>query len=148
MAAAKKTATMADAFENVTMSTPEAFKEGYEKFAEGVTTIAEFQKKSMEAMMASFGAFTKGVEKITSENTAFAKAAFEESMATAKAAATSKSFQEAIEMNTKFVRESAEKNLGQANKIATLWAETTKETTEPLTAHYGELVEKVQSYRV
>lgn len=147
MAATKKTASQADAFETMTAMNPEAFKEGYEKFAEGVSAVADFNKGAMEAFMASAGAFARGVEKVTSENTAFAKAAFEETTATAKAAAASKSVQEAIDLNNDFVRASLEKNLGQVNKVADIWMKTAKETVEPLTAHYGEFVEKIQTYR-
>jgi len=147
MAATKKTTENADVFENLTTINPEAFKQGYEKFAQNASVFADFNKGAMEAFMASAGAFAKGVEKLTSENAAFAKAAFEETTSTAKAAASSKSVQEAVELNSDFVRASMEKNLGQVNKVADIWMEMTKNTTEPLTAHYSELVEKIQTYR-
>jgi len=147
MAAAKKTtATVADAFDMKAFS-PEAFKEGYEKFAEGVSSFADFQKESLDALMASAGAFAKGVEKLTAEQSAFTKAAFEETVATAKAATAAKTLQEAIELNSEFVRETVEKNLGQINKVADICAATAKDTVEPLTARYSDLVEKIQAYR-
>ena len=146
MAATKKTTTAAEAFDFKAFS-PESFKDGYEKFAEGLTAVADFQKESLNAVMASAGAFAKGVEKLTAEQTAFSKAAFEDTVANAKAAAGSKTVQEAFELNSDFVRSSLEKNLGQINKVADIWSETTKETVEPLTARYSELVEKIQAYR-
>ncbi len=146
MAATKKTASAADAFDFKGFS-PESFKDGYEKFAEGMTTFADFQKESLNAVMASAGAFAKGVEKLTAEQTAFSKAAFEETVANAKAAASSKTVQEAIELNNDFVRAAVEKNLGQINKVADIWSETTKDTVEPLTVRYSELVEKIQAFR-
>ena len=146
MAAAKKTATAADAFDMKTFS-PESFKEGYEKFAEGVSSFADFQKESLNALMASANAFAKGVEKLTAEQTTFSKAVFEDTVATAKAATSSKTLQEAIELNSDFMRTSVEKNLGQINKVADIWTTTAKDTVEPLTARYTELVEKIQSYR-
>ncbi|MEM8936212.1 MAG: phasin family protein [Pseudomonadota bacterium] len=144
MTAAKKTET--NPFEAMAFNQG-AFKEGYEKLTEGMTTMTDFQKSSMEAVMASAGAFAKGVEKIASENGAFLKAAMEESVSTAKAASSSKNIQEAMDLNTDFVQDSIEKNLSQINKVADLWVETTKETVEPLTERYSELVEKIQSYR-
>ena len=145
MAAAKKTAT-ADAFDMKAFS-PETFKEGYEKFAEGVTSFADFQKESLNALMASAGAFAKGFEKLTAENASFSKAAFEETVATAKAASAAKTLQEAIDLNSEFMRTSVEKNLGQINKVADICSGTAKETVEPLTERYSELVEKIQSFR-
>lgn len=146
MAATTKTTTAADAFDFKAFS-PESFKDGYEKFAEGLTAIADFQKDSLNATMASAGEFAKGVEKLTAEQTAFSKAAFEDTVASAKAAAASKTVQEAVELNSDFVRTSIEKNLGQINKVADIWTETTKKSVEPLTARYSELVEKIQAYR-
>ena len=145
MAAAKKT-TAADAFDMKAFG-PESFQEGYEKFAEGMSSFAEFQKESLNALMASAGAFTKGFEKLTAEGASFSKAAFEETVATAKAASAAKTLQEAIELNSDFVTSSVEKNLGQINKVADIWASTAKDTVEPLTERYSELVEKIQAYR-
>lgn len=146
MAAAKKTATAAEAFD-MTAFSPDSFKAGYEKFAEGMTSFADFQKESLNALMASAGAFAKGFEKLTSESTAFSKAAYEETVATAKAATAAKTLQEAIELNSDFMRATVEKNLGQINKVADICATTAKDTVEPLSARYSDLVEKIQSYR-
>ena len=143
----KKTTKEATGFETMTSFGPENFKEGYEKFAEGVSSMADFHKESLNAFMASAGAFAKGFEKLTSEQSAFSKAAFEDTVASAKAAASAKTLQEAIELNSDFMRESVEKNLGQINKVADICAATAKDTVEPLTARYSELVEKIQAYR-
>ncbi len=147
MAATKKTVQETNAFESMMAFNPESYKEGSEKFAEGVTTFTDFQKNYLEAVMASAGAFAKGVEKLTAEQTAFAKSSFEEGVAIAKAASSAKSLQESVDINSTYAREAIEKNLGQATKVADLWIETTKQTVEPLTVRYSELVEKIQSYR-
>lgn len=147
MAATKKTAEGAEVFEKMMNINPESFKEGYEKIAEGMTAMADFQRGSVEAFMASAGAFTKGFEKLASEQTAFAKSAFEDGLASAKAASTSGNAQEAVDLNRDFVSKAIEANLGQVSKVTDIFVETTKETVEPLTAHYGELVEKIQAYR-
>ena len=147
MTASKKTEKPADAFETLTTVNPEAFKEGYEKIAEGVSAVADFQKDTYEAFVASAGAFAKGFEKLASEQTSFVKAAFEDTVANAKAVASAKSPQEAFDVNSEFARSTVEKNLGQVNKAADLWIETSKQTIEPLTARYSEMVEKIQAYR-
>lgn len=147
MATTKKTTDGAEVFEKMMSVSPESFKEGYEKIAESMTAVADFQKGSMEAVMASAGAFAKGFEKLTAEHTSFAKSAFEDSLASAQAATSSKNVQEAVDLNREFVRKAIETNLGQVSKVTDICIETAKETVEPLTAHYGELVEKVQAYR-
>ncbi|MEX6634327.1 phasin family protein [Hyphococcus lacteus] len=144
--ATAKTTNIADAFDIEAFS-PESFKEGYEKFAEGVSSFADFQKESLSAIMASAGAFTKGIEKLTAEQTAFSKAAFEETVANVKAASATKSLNDAVELNSQFVRTSIEKNLGQINKVADICSETAKDSVEPLTTRYSDLVEKIQAYR-
>ena len=147
MTAAKKTEKTAETFETMAAINPEAFKEGYEKFAEGVTVAADFNKDTFDAFIASAGAFAKGFEKITAEQTNFFKSAFETTVANAKAVASAKSPQEAFDLNNEFARNAVETNLGQVNKTAGLWMETAKETVEPLSVRYSEMVEKIQAYR-
>ena len=143
----KTTTTDTTGFEALTNFDSETYKQGYEKFAEGVSSFADFNKGSFDAVIASATAFAKGFEKAAKEQSEFFKTAYDEGVATAKAASASKSVQEAVELNSEFVRGSFEKNLGQINKMADLWVETVKQSTEPLTSRYSEVVEKVQSYR-
>lgn len=147
--AAKKSAenAAAESFEALTSFSPDAFKDGYEKFAKGLNSWADFQKGSVEALMASAGAFAKGFEAAASTQATFVKEQFEDGVATAKAAVASKSVQEAIELQNEFVRAAFEKNLGHATKLADHWTGVAKEAADPLTKRYGEFVELVQSYR-
>lgn len=147
MATAKKTFGSNESFETLTAVNSESLREGYDKFAKGVSQFADFQKGSLEALMASANSFAKGVETAATEHTAFAKASYEEGVAAAKAAAASKSIQEAFDIQSDYLRTAFEKNLNQFNKLADHWAATTKQASEPLTARYGEFVEIVQSYR-
>ncbi len=147
MAAANKTETGGNAFDAFATINPESFKEGYEKFAEGVSAIADFNKGALQAVMDSAGAYSKGVEKLTAENTDFFKSSYERAVSVGKSVAGAQSPQEAFDIQSEFARESVEKNLGQANKVADLWVDTTKKSMAPLTERYSELVEKIQSYR-
>ena len=147
MTATKTTAKQDTGFDAMTGVNTEAFKEGYEKISEGVSAFADFHKGSLEAFMASAGAFAKGVEKLSTQQSTFVKTAFDEGVASAKAVSTSKSVQEALDIQSDYARETIEKNLGQINKVADLWIETTKKSAEPLTSRYAEMVEKIQSYR-
>jgi len=143
----KQTETITDAFETMTASAPEFLKGGYEKAAENVSTLVDFQKSSLEAVMTSAGAVAKGVEKTVTEQSAFAKESFEDGVAAAKAAASSKSIQDALTVQNDYVRSAFEKNLGQFNKVADQWMALTKEVAAPLTEQYGAMVEKVQTFR-
>lgn len=139
--------TAAETFESLTSFSPDAFKDGYEKISKSLNSWADFQKSSVEAMMASAGVFAKGFEKAASTQASFVKEQFEEGVATAKAAAASKSVQEAMELQSEYVRTAFEKNLGQATMLADHWTGVAKEAADPLTKRYGEFVELVQSYR-
>lgn len=146
---AKKTdgVSVNETLETMTSFNPESVKDGYEKFAKGMNSWAEFQKGSVEAIMASAGVMAKGLEKAASTQVGFVKDQFEEGVAAAKAAASSKSVQEAIELQNEFVRASFEKSLGHATKLADHWTSVAKEAADPLTRRYGEFVEMVQSQR-
>jgi phasin family protein len=147
MATAKKSASAAETIETWTAVSPDTLKEGYEKLATGFSKWADFNRESVEAMMASAGRLAKGFEQAASENSAFAKSSYEDGVAALKAATTSKSMQEALDIQSEFVRTLFERNLTQMNKLAEHWVSTTKEAAEPITARYTEFVEMVQSYR-
>lgn len=136
-----------EAFETLTAFSPDTFKDGYEKFAKGLSSWADFQKDSVEAFMASAGIYAKGIEKAASTQASFVKEQYENGVATAKAAASSKSVQEAIELQNEFIRTAFDKNLGHVTKLADHWTSVAKEASDPIAKRYGEFVELVQSYR-
>ncbi len=141
----KKSATT-EGFETLGFS-PDAFKDGYEKFSKSLNSFADFQKGSLEAMMASATTVAKGFEQAASAQAGFVKEQYEETVALAKAASSSKSVQETIEMQSEFAKTVFERNLGLVTKLADHWNGVAKEASEPLTKRYGEFVEMVQSYR-
>lgn len=143
--ATKKTAA-AEGFETLGFNT-DTFKDGYEKFAKGLNSFADFQKGSLEAMMASSNVFAKGFEQAASAQASFVKEQYEEAVALAKAASSSKSVQETIELQTEFARTAFERNLGLVTKLADHWNGVAKEASEPMTKRYAEFVDMVQSYR-
>lgn len=151
MAATKKatqgTTTDTGSFDAMTMGNPEAFKQGYEKITENMSAFADFNKNSMDAMMESAGAFSKGFEKLASEQSAFIKSSLEKGVEVAKSASSANSIQEAFDIQSEFVRESVERNMGQASKVSEMMADTTKEVVAPISERYSELVEKIQAYR-
>lgn len=146
MSTAKKTAKP-ETFDAFAAMSPDVLKEGYERFAKGFSTFAEFQKESAEAMMTSAGVYARGLEGAASEQTSFVKETYEDSVSAAKAIGAAKSVQEAMEIQSDYLRQATEKNLGFATKVAEHWTSVTKEAVEPLSKRYGEFVEMVQTYR-
>jgi phasin family protein len=126
---------------------PEAFKEGYEKLAAGMSKFAEFNKETAEAVMESAGAYAKGLEQAASEQASFLKTSYEDGVAAAKSASTAKSVQEALEIQTEFARSAMEANLAFASKLTDHWTGVAKSTSDPLTKRFGAFVEAVQAYR-
>lgn len=147
MVAAKKKTTENNGFDNVMSFSPDAFKDSYEKFSENVNAFADFNKGALDAMMASAGAYSDGLEKITAENTAYLKSAYESAVSAAKTASGAQSAQEAFDAQADFARESAETHFGQMSKVSEMWMDTTKKSVAPLSERYSELVEKIQAFR-
>ena len=141
---AAKKAAAGDAF---AAAYPEAFKEGYEKFARSMTDAADFQKETLEAMMASAGVLAKAAEKAAAEQTAFAKDAFEEGMAAMRAASTSKSVQDALEIQAEYARSAIEKSMGHVSKLAEHWTGVMKDAADPVTKRYAAFIAQAQAYR-
>lgn len=141
-----KKSAAAEGFDTLSFNT-DTFKDGYEKFAKGLNSFADFHKGSLEAMMASANAYAKGFEKAASAQAGVVKEQYEDGVALAKAASASKSVQETIELQTEFARTMFERNLGLVSTLADHWNGVAKEASEPLTKRYSEFVEMVQSYR-
>ncbi len=144
---ANKIENMSEAFESMTIATPEFFKDSYEKAAKNMSDFADFQKASLEAMMASAGVFAKAVEQSATEHAAFVKESVEDGVSAAQACASSKSIQDVMTVQNDYVRSAVEKNINQFNKVADHWMSVSKEVSEPITEQYGSLVEKVQAFR-
>jgi phasin family protein len=137
----------AQSFDSFAAFTPEAFKTSYEKFAKGFSGFADLNKDAFEAVTASAGVVAKGVEKAATSQTAFFKEAFEDAVETAQAAAASRDFQQAIELQAEFVRKRFEKQVGHASALVDHWSEVAREAGAPLSERYADFVEKVQTFR-
>jgi phasin family protein len=102
----------------------------------------------MEAIIQSANVATKGVESLNAEALAYSKQAIEDTVAAAKAAITSKSIQELIEIQSDFAKASFDSMIGQATKFSELFMSVAKESAEPLNGRTAAFVELVQSSRV
>ncbi len=144
MATAKKDAK---AFDGFAALDSETFKDGYEKFARGFSTLADFNKDSADAFMKSAGVVGKGFETAATTQASFAKESFEDTVAAAKAVAGTKSVQEVMELQSEYLRGVMEKNVSHATTLAEIWSGVAKDAADPISKRYSEFVEFVQSYR-
>lgn len=147
MAAAKKKTKTSEDFFNSDLFDGQAFKENFEKIAGSMTEFVEFQRESLETGMNSLSTVASGMEVVASEQTAFVKESYEIATETFQAASSSKSAQEVIEIQMEFLKSATERNVSFASKLSDHWVSVAKEAFEPTTKHYGEYLEKVQTFR-
>jgi len=125
----------------------EAVKESMDKMMKSFGDFSTFGRDTIEAFMTSANAVTKNIETMNSEAVTFSKQTLEEGMSAAKAAMTSRSLQELIEINTDYTKSAFDAYMGQLNKVSDMMVAAAKATTEPLNDRFSAMVEMVQSYR-
>lgn len=144
---ATKAKTTTNPMESMATVGNETVKENFEKAMTGFNDLSSFNKDTVEAFVAATNAATKNAEAFGSETVSFAKQSFEDSVSAAKAAMTSRSVQELMEINTDFTKSAFDSYMGQVNKMSDMMIAATKDTTEPLTDRFTAFVELCQSYR-
>ena len=147
MPATKKATAQTTVFDSFASFQPETFKDSFEKLTENVSEATAFAKSYYDAYVEAGTAVTKGFEAIATEQAEFAKSLYENRVSSAKSAFGAKSVQEAIEIQTEFVRETLDKNLSHTHKVGDLAIDTSKKSMAPLATKYTELVEKIQAFR-
>ena len=145
---AKATNGATETIETMVKSSTDAVKQGFERAAKSYDSLTAFQKANLEALIQSANVATKGVESLNAEALAFSKQAIEDTVAAAKAAITSKSIQELIEVQSDFAKASFDTMIGQATKFGELFMSVAKDTAQPLNGRTAAFVELVQSSRL
>ncbi|MEL7028548.1 MAG: TIGR01841 family phasin [Pseudomonadota bacterium] len=135
------------AFDSMAAVSNEAVKDGMEKVMKSVGDFSEFSRETVEAVMSSANALSKNMETLNSEAISYSKQSLEDGMSAAKAAMTSRSLQELIEVNTDYTKSAFDAYMGQLNKFSDMMVAAAKDTTEPLNDRFSAMVEMVQSYR-
>ena len=141
--AASSKKTNANADPNADPNGSQNFKEGAEKVLDSYGQLTEFNKDTIEALVASANITSRGLEVLNNEALVFSKQSMEDGAAVAKAAISARSVQELIEIQTDFTRSIFDVYLGQVNRVADLVAETTKEAVEPLNDRFNVLLGRV-----
>ena len=94
----------------------------------------DFQKLSQgntDAAMKMFGEWTKGWQAIAAEMTDYSKRSFEEGSQTLEKLMSAKSVEQAVEIQTTYVKRSYDEYMHQMSKIGGMYAEIAKEAYRP-----------------
>ena len=134
MASKKTTTPGAEPVETALLSGAEAMKEGFEKAVKSYDHIVSFGKDNAEAVLKSANAAGKGIETINSELFAYVRKSAEESVAVAKAVISSKTVEEAFQVQSEFSKSLFETYVDQLAKFGDMALATARHTVEPLQA--------------
>jgi phasin family protein len=140
-------AQTAEAFETISTAGNKALKDGFEKAAAVFGDFNAFSKDNVEAFVASASTAGKGVEKINARFASFAKQALEDGVEVAKKAATAKSVQELIELQSSYAKSSLDTYMGEVNKLADLYTTSIKDAFKPLNDRVTAAVSLLQAQR-
>jgi phasin family protein len=121
------------------------FKDGLAQAAGKYEAAFDFSKETFGAFVASTTAATKGAEAIKDELYSFSKQSFEDSLAAGKAVFAARSPQEFFQLQAGFLKTAFTNYVGQAEKIAALYTETSKTAVQPLKQRAAAFVDAVEA---
>ncbi len=97
--------------------------------------IEDFQKlgqSNMDAAMKVFGQFTKGWQAIAAEFSDYTKRSFEDGSTTLEKLMAAKSLEQAVDIQTKYVKRSYDEYMHQLARVGSMYAELAKEAYRPM----------------
>jgi phasin family protein len=118
-----------------------------EMMTKGIETLTTFGQENVEAVVASSKIAAKAAESMGTEIAAYAKKAYEDSLAAAKDLTTCKSVPELIQKQTAFAKVSVEAFVGEAAKLQDIYAAAAKEALAPLNARFCAAAEAAKDFR-
>ena len=132
MATKKSTNHSAEPIDTALATGVEAMKEGFEKAVKGYDQFVAFGKDNAEAVLKSANAAGKGIESINTEAFAYARKSAEESVAVAKAVLSSKTIEEAFQLQSEFSKAVFESYVDQLAKFGDMALAATRHAAEPI----------------
>lgn len=99
-----------------------------------VEDFQKFNKDQIEAVTAASSTFTKGLQQIATETTAFSKKQFEASSAAVEKLLGAKSIDAAFQIQTDFAKSAYESFIAQATKVGELYTSLAKDAFKPVEA--------------
>jgi len=141
------TETLKSTVDQFTTAGNQAFKDSVEKSLAALNDANAHSKKNLEAVVASVTAATKGAETLGAQAMAYSKRAMEDNVAAAKALSGAKSVQEAVELQTTWLKSAMELYMAEAGKMGETVAAAVKDSMKPLNERVTATVEKIQSVK-
>jgi len=143
----KSTQNGAETMETVITAGTDAVKQSMEKAMKSFDDIATFNKSTVDALVKSANAASKGLEALSAEVMSYSKQSVEDYIAATKAAMSSRSVQEFMEVNTDYAKTAFDTYVGKVTKLSDMASTTAKDTFEPLSGRLNALMEIVQAGR-
>ena len=143
--AKKTTPPGAEPIETAFLSGAEAMKDGFEKAVKSYDQILSFGKDNAEAVLKSANAAGKGVESFNTEVLAFARKSTEDSVTAAKAVLSSKTVEEAFQLQSEFSKQLFETYVDQLAKFGDMALATARNAAEPIQARVTAFAEMVRA---
>jgi hypothetical protein len=97
-----------------------------------VTKFGQPFQAGLETSMKLWGEWSKGMQAIGAEMSDYTKRSFEDGTQTFEKLLTAKSFEQAFEIQSSYVKRSYDEYMHQLSKIGNMYAEITKEAYRPL----------------
>jgi hypothetical protein len=104
-----------------------------------------YGKDTMDTLLKSYSAATKGFQAIATETAEYSKKAYEANVAHMEALMSVKSMEAVIELNTSFAKSAVEGYLAELNKLGELYSDIAKQTYEPAKAAATKAVDAVKT---
>lgn len=142
-----KTAKTTNPFEMMNGSatlSPEAVRENMDRMISLAGEMTELSREGLSAATESARVSAKGAQEINAKALEFFQNAMTSGMEASKSVAGAKSLQEAMEMQATFAKTAFDVYMKQCGEFASMMAATMREASEPLNAHAGQMVEKMQ----
>jgi len=104
--------------------------------------MQKFGKDNMDATLTSLGALSKGFQTIAVEMADYSRKAFEDGTAAAEKLFGAKSIDNAVEVQSDYLKSAYEQFVAQATKVGELYAGMAQEAYKPFEASMGKTVAK------
>ncbi len=121
--------------------TPTTPLKGIHTMMKNTEDFVAFGQANLEAFVKSGQIWSAGMQELTKQFAATAKASFDESVTTFKAISTVKSVKEAMELQTGFAKTAMEKAMSESNKLTDASMKLTEQALAPIAARVTVAVE-------
>ncbi|MCB1504028.1 MAG: phasin family protein [Hyphomicrobiaceae bacterium] len=98
----------------------------------GFTDLQKMSQGNMDSAMKMFGEMTKGWQAIAAEFSDYTKRSFEDGTSTFEKLLGAKSLEQAMDIQTKYVKRSYDEYMHQMAKVGSMYAELAKEAYRPV----------------